>query len=42
MDKFHPKYQCRFRKGYNAQQCLLPMIEKWKKAADKETHLEPF
>ena len=36
MDKFHPKYQCRFRKGYNAQQCLLAMIEKWKKAADKE------
>ena len=28
MDKFL------FRKGYNAQHCLLAMIEKWKKAAD--------
>ena len=34
MDKFLSKYQCGFRKGYNAQLCLLAMIEKWKKAVD--------
>ena len=32
MDKFISKYQRGFRKGYNAQHCLLAMIEKWKKA----------
>ena len=26
--------QCGFRKGYNAQHCLLVMIEKFKKAID--------
>ena len=26
-----PRYQCGFREGYSAQQCLLVMIEKWKK-----------
>ena len=34
MDKFLSKYQCGFRKRYNAQHCLLAMIEKWKKAVD--------
>ena len=34
MDKLLSKYQCGFRKGYNTQQCLLAMIEKWKKAVD--------
>ena len=34
MDKFLSKRQCGFRKGYNAQHCLLAMIEKWKKAVD--------
>ena len=28
IQKFLPKYQCGFRKGYNAQHCLLAMIEK--------------
>ena len=28
------RYQCSFRKGYSAQQCLLAMIEKWKKTVD--------
>ena len=28
------KNQCGFRKGYNTQQCLLTMLEKWKKCAD--------
>ena len=34
MDSFFSKYQCGFRKGYNTQQCLLSMLEKWKRAAD--------
>ena len=34
MDKFLSKYQCGFRKGYNAQNRLLAPIEKWKKAVD--------
>ena len=34
IDKFLSKHQCVFRKGYNAQHCLLAMIEKWKKAVD--------
>ena len=34
MDKFLSKYQCGFRKGYNAQHCRLAKIEKWKKAVD--------
>ena len=29
------KYQCGFRRGYNAQDCLLTQIEKWKKSVDK-------
>ena len=28
------KYQCRFRKGLNAQHCLVSMTEKWKESAD--------
>ena len=27
-------YQCRFRRGYNAQHCLITLIEKWKKSVD--------
>ena len=34
-DKFFVKYHCGFRKGYNAQHCLLVMIEKMKEARDK-------
>ena len=34
-DKFFVKYQCGFRKVYNAQHCLLVMIEKMKEARDK-------
>ena len=30
------KYQFGFRKGHNAQQCLISMIEKWKKCLDKD------
>ena len=28
------KYQCGFRRGYNAQHCVMTLIEKWKKSAD--------
>ena len=28
------KYQCGFRRGYNAQHCLITQIEKWKKSFD--------
>ena len=28
------KQQCRFHKGYNTQQCLLQMLEKWKRSVD--------
>ena len=27
-------YQCGFRRGYNAQHCLITLIEKWKKSVD--------
>ena len=30
------RYQCGFRKGFSAQQCLLVMIEKWRKSRDKK------
>ena len=33
-DQILSKYQCRFRKGYNAQHCLITLIEKWKKSVD--------
>ena len=28
------KYQCGFRRGYNAQHCLITLIEKWKRSFD--------
>ena len=34
MDEFLSKYQCGFRKGCNASNCLLAMIEKWKKVVN--------
>ena len=34
-DNFFAKHQCGFRKDYNAQHCLLVMIEKMKEARDK-------
>ena len=33
-DKIFSKYQCGFRKGFSTQQCLLAMLEKWKRAID--------
>ena len=36
VDKILSKYQFGFRQGYSSQQCLLMLIEKWKKSLDKE------
>ena len=33
-DSLLSKYQCGFRRGYNAQHCLITLIEKWKKSVD--------
>ena len=33
-DNILSKYQCGFRKVFNAQHCLLSMIEKWKESVD--------
>ena len=33
-DNLLAKYQCGFRKGFNAQHCLVSMIEKWKESVD--------
>ena len=30
------KYQFEFRKGFNAQQCFIAMIELWKKSVDQK------
>ena len=29
------KHQCRFRKGFSTQQCLLTLLKKWKNVVDK-------
>ena len=33
-EQFLSKYQCGFKKGFSAQQCLLLMLKKWKSAID--------
>ena len=33
-DSVLSKYQCGFRRDYNAQHCLVSLIEKWKKSVD--------
>ena len=35
MDPLLSKYQCGFRKGFSAQNCLLTMLEKWKSSVDR-------
>ena len=35
MDPFLSKYQCGFRRGFSAHNCLLAMLEKWKSSVDK-------
>ena len=34
-DSMFSKFQCGFRKGFNAQHCLLTMVEKWHKTLDE-------
>ena len=34
-DNIFSKYQCDFGKGYNSQQCLITMIEKWRESVDE-------
>ena len=36
MDPLLSKYQCGYRRGFIAQNCLLAMLEKWKSLVDKE------
>ena len=36
------EFQCGFRKGFNAQDCLLLMIDKWKKAVDNSKAIGAF
>ena len=33
-DSILSKYQCGFRRGYNAQHCLITLTEEWKKSVD--------
>ena len=33
-DEHFSKFQCGFRKGFNAQHCLITMIEKWQRSVD--------
>ena len=34
-DSVFSKFQCGFRKGFNAQHCLLTIVEKWCKTLDE-------
>ena len=34
-DSRFSKFHCGFRKGFNAQHCLLAMVEKWRKTLDE-------
>ena len=42
MYHFLSKYQCSFRKGFNAVYCLLAMLQKWKKAVNTKNALVLF
>ena len=35
MDSLLSKYQCRFRRRFSAQNCLLAMLERWRPSVDK-------
>ena len=35
-DTILSKYQCGFRKGHGAQQCLIALLEKWRERTDRE------
>ena len=34
LNNYFSKYQCGFRKGFSAHQCLIAMIEKWRQSLD--------
>ena len=36
--KIFSKFQCDFQKGFSTQNCLLYMIENWKKSLDQRGH----
>ena len=38
LNQIFSKYQCGFRKGYDAQHCLMAVIEKWCKFLDIGVH----
>ena len=38
MENMLSNFQCGFRKGFNAQQCLISIIEKAKRIMDKDGH----
>ena len=38
LNQIFSKYQYGFRKGYNAQHCIMAMIEKWHKFLDIRGH----
>ena len=40
LNQIFSKYQCGFKKGYNAQHCLMAMIEKWRKFIDIGGHAD--
>ena len=42
LNQVFSKYQCGFRKGFNAQYCLMVMIEKWRKLLDTGGHTGAF
>ena len=35
LEKILSKYQCGFRKGFNAQHCLINLLEKWRQFLDQ-------
>ena len=42
LNQIFSKYLCGFRKGYNAQHCLIAMIEKCRKFFDIDVHAGAF
>ena len=38
LNQIFSKHQCEFGKRYNAQHCLMTMIEKWRQFLDKMGH----
>ena len=38
IEKFLSKFLCGYRKGYNCETAMVPMVENWKKARDNSEH----